>query len=97
MAPNATTRTDPLTSAPWPWVEIVSFSQRLHRRLDAQAAVLSDLQIARDVHHRFRCNRLALLIVKVEEGPDRTGSHIHEHQIGSDAIPIGEMRKVQGK
>ena len=24
MAPNATTRTDPLTSSPWPWVEIVS-------------------------------------------------------------------------
>ena len=25
------------------------------------------------------------------------GGHIHEHQIGGDAIPIGEMRKVQGK
>ena len=24
MAPNATTRTDPDTNSPWPWVEIVT-------------------------------------------------------------------------
>ena len=24
MGPSETTRTDPLTSSPWPWVEIVS-------------------------------------------------------------------------
>ena len=38
---------------------------------------------------------LALLIVKVEGGTDRMGPHIHEHQIGGKAIPVGEMRKVQ--
>ena len=30
-------------------------------------------------------------------GPARLGLHIHEHQIGGGAIPIGEMRKVQGR
>ena len=73
------------------------FSQRLHRRVDGQPAVLGDLQIARDVHDRFGGNRIALFIVEVEGGTDWRGPHIHEYQVGGDQSPIGEMRKVQGR
>ena len=86
-------------------------SQRVHLGLDRQAAVLSDLQISRHVHQRFGGNRVAFPIVKVEDGPDgrdghmkgggrgtaRLGFHIHEHQIRGGAVPVGEMRKVQGR
>ena len=73
------------------------FSQRLHLRPDAQATVLGDLQIFREIHHRFRGHGMALLVVKVEDGSDRMGGHVHEHQIGGDGRAVGEMRKVQGK
>ena len=86
-------------------------SQRLHLGLDRQAAVLLDLQIARHLHHRFGGNGVALGVVEINSGPDRRdghmkgggrgparlGLHIHEHQIGGGAVPIGEMRKVQGR
>ena len=71
------------------------FPQRLHLRKHAQASVLSDLQIARDLHHRFGGNRAALGVVKVNSGPDRMCGHVHEHEVGGDAGPVGEMRKVQ--
>ena len=70
------------------------FSQRLHLRPDRQPPVLLDSQIAQDIHHRFRCDRLAFLIVKVKSGPDRMGGHIHKHYFGDDAGPVGEMRQV---
>ena len=38
---------------------------------------------------------MAFRVVEGEGGTDRIGGHIHEHQIGDDARPIGEMRKVQ--
>ena len=41
-------------------------SQGFHLRLDRQAAVLGDLQISRESHHRFGGNGVPLLIVKVE-------------------------------
>ena len=31
-----------------------------------------------------------------ERGTAPLGGDIHEHQIGGGAVPIGEMRKVQG-
>ena len=85
------------------------FSQRLHLRLDRQAAVRLDLQVFREIHHRFDCNEMTLFIVKVEGGTGRRGGHrkgpgrlacaghVHEHHLGYNAIPIGEMRKIQGK
>ena len=44
------------------------YSQRLHLGLDRQSAVLGDLQIARDVHHRFGGNRVALGVVEINSG-----------------------------
>ena len=70
------------------------FSQRLHLRPDAQATVLGDLQIFREIHHRFRVHGMTLPVVKVEDGSNRMGGHVHEHQIGDDVRPIGEMREV---
>ena len=32
--------------------------------MDAQGPVFGDLQIAREIHHRFRVNEITLLIVK---------------------------------
>ena len=40
------------------------FTQGLHLHLDAQGTILRDLQIARNIHHRFRGNAIARLIVK---------------------------------
>ena len=72
-------------------------AQRLHLRKHAQASVLGDLQISRDIHHRFRVNEMALPIVKVERGAGHMGGHIHEHEVGGDAGPVGKMRKVQNQ
>ena len=46
--PSETTFTDPDTNSPWPWVEIVSSPKGSISGTDRQAAVLRDLQIARD-------------------------------------------------
>ena len=72
------------------------FSQGFHLRPDAQGTVPGELKIFREIHHRFRVNEMALLVVKVEDGTARLGGPIHEDQIGNDVLPIGEMRKVQG-
>ena len=50
MGPSESTFTDPLTSAPRPWVETVSTPSGFHIRQDRQAAVLLDRQIAGEVH-----------------------------------------------
>ena len=96
MGPSETTCTDPLTTTPWPWVEIVSSPRGSISvwMLRAPSSVTSSSPVRSTTE--FRVHGLALLIVKVEGGPDRMGGHVHEHQIGDDARPIGEMRKVQG-
>ena len=73
------------------------YSQRLHLRLDRQSPVLRDLQIARDVHHRFGGNRVALGVVEINSGTARLGGRIQEDHLGGDAGPIGEMRKIQSR
>ena len=74
------------------------FSQRLHRHQDRQPAVLLNRQIAGDIDYRFGgTSDCALGVVEVESGTDWHTPHVHEHQIGGGAIPVGEMRKVQGE
>ena len=71
------------------------FSQGFYLRLDRQGSVLGDLQIFREIHHRFRGDGMTFLVVKVEDGPDRMGGHAHEHHLRSDGTAVGEMRKIQ--
>ena len=97
MGPFETTFTDPLTTSPCPWVEIVSSPSGsiAVRTLRLPSSVISRSSVTSTTVSG--CNRIALFIVKVEAEPSRLGGHIHEYEVGGDALPIGEMRKVQGK
>ena len=108
MGPSETTRADPDTSPPRPWVEIVSTPRGSISVWTVRAPSLGDLQIARNVHQQSGVNQGALGVVEINSGTGRRdgpmegseggtaqfGLQIHEHQIG-DPGPVGKMRKVQ--
>ena len=55
------------------------FSQGRQFRLEDQSSVVRGSQVSHEVHHRFRVNEFAPLIVKVDSGTDRLVGHIHQH------------------
>ena len=70
MGPFESTRTDPLTSGPWPWVETVSTpSGSISVRTVSPPSSL-DHQIAGEIHHRFGGNPIALGVVEIDSGTD---------------------------
>ena len=56
------------------------FSQRVDGRARAQGAVVSDLQIPGDIHHRFGGDGAAVLVVEVNGGPDGVGARVQQHE-----------------